>query len=121
MDPSENTADFSRLDEVIAAYLRAEESGEQPDREQWLLRHADMAESLRAFFADRQRFEQAALPLRDALAQEGDPTDQSSDVIVDDGSGPSSKLKRQYDTSATTKFWAKSPVAGWASSTGRGK
>ena len=94
MDPSEDTAAFTRLDEVIAAYLRAEEAGERPDREQWLLRHANLADSLRAFFADRQRFEQAAAPLKDALAEEDNSADQSPDGLLNDGSESPNGLPR---------------------------
>jgi serine/threonine protein kinase len=42
-----------RVNEVIAAYLKAVEAGERPDREALLRRHADLEPELRSFFADR--------------------------------------------------------------------
>src|SRR5947209_1984978 len=47
------TAD--RLEEVLAAYLQAEEAGRGPDCEQWLARHPDLSADLRAFFDSRER------------------------------------------------------------------
>jgi WD40 repeat protein len=55
-----------RLNEAIAAYLEAERQGRPPDREEWLRRHPDLAEELRSFFADRDRFGQLVAPLAPA-------------------------------------------------------
>ncbi|HKI36493.1 MAG TPA: serine/threonine-protein kinase [Gemmataceae bacterium] len=49
-----------RLDEVIADYLEAAEAGRAPGRDEWLLRHPDLADDLRAFLADREGFLRAA-------------------------------------------------------------
>src|SRR5690242_18536109 len=43
------------LEEVLAAYLQAEEAGERPDRDQWLARHPDLSDELRVFFESRER------------------------------------------------------------------
>ncbi len=57
----------SPLDEVIAAYLLALESGQNPNRHAWIEKHPEVAEGLRAYFADEDRFERAATPLMDAM------------------------------------------------------
>ncbi len=49
-----------RVDEVIAEYLAACESGDPPDRAAFLAKHADLADSLQAFLADHDRMRQAA-------------------------------------------------------------
>lgn len=58
---SEETSD--RLDDIIAEYIGAEESGEPMDRQELLAQHPDLADDLRQFFADRDKFQQLALPL----------------------------------------------------------
>ena len=65
----EQSVPSSRLDEVIAAYLQAVESGQKPDRDEWLRRNPDVAEGLRAFFADQDQFDRVAAPLKDAIAE----------------------------------------------------
>jgi serine/threonine-protein kinase len=53
-----------RLDEVITEYLKAAESGQQPDETQWLALHPDLADELRAFLASQRSIERIAGPLR---------------------------------------------------------
>ena len=52
------------LDAVIAAYMLAVEAGEVPNRQELLDRHPEHAEALRAFFADLDRMDRVASPLR---------------------------------------------------------
>jgi WD40 repeat protein/tRNA A-37 threonylcarbamoyl transferase component Bud32 len=64
-----------QVNELIAAYLQAAQAGKPPDRQVLLARHPDLADDLASFFADRDRFECLAAPLR-ALAPQphGDET-----------------------------------------------
>ncbi len=50
-----------RLDEVIADYFEAIDSGAPPDPESLLKRHPDLAEELKAFFASDRRLHQLAV------------------------------------------------------------
>src|SRR6516165_3815446 len=52
------------LDAVIADYILAVEGGEVPNRQELLDRHPEHADALRAFFADLDRMDRVASPLR---------------------------------------------------------
>jgi hypothetical protein len=60
---SETPTREQRVDEVIAAYLEAERTGQAPDPQELLARHPDLGAELRSFFADRARFEKLVAPL----------------------------------------------------------
>jgi serine/threonine-protein kinase len=60
----DNTGRVARLNELIATYLEAVEAGRAPDREAWLVKHPDLADDLRNFFANHDRMAQAGAPLR---------------------------------------------------------
>jgi WD40 repeat protein len=64
-----------RLDEVIAGYVRAVEAGQTPDQGELLARHPDLAAELAVYFADRDRMERWARPLR-ALFPSAHPSRQ---------------------------------------------
>jgi WD40 repeat protein len=52
------------LDAIIAEYVQQVEAGAVPDREALLLQHAELADRLRAFFADYDRLDRQAGELR---------------------------------------------------------
>jgi WD40 repeat protein/serine/threonine protein kinase len=56
-----------RLAEVVLEYLKAIDAGEQPDCQQILARHADLAEELREFFDDQCGVEGRMAPIRLAV------------------------------------------------------
>ena len=75
--PHDPTQSFSPLDGVIAAYLQSVEAGQVPNRQEFLDRHPELTEDLRAFFADLDRMDRVAAPLRpddgiDATTDGGD-------------------------------------------------
>src|SRR5262249_10309226 len=108
----------ARLDELIATYLEAVEAGQSPDREEWLARHPDLADDLRAFFANHDRMAQVGEPLRASAAVEP-PTSEAATLA------PTKRLptrcRARCVTSATTNCWRRSRGAAWASSTRRGR
>src|SRR5579859_7228000 len=58
-----------RLDEAVATFLEAFESGSPFDRGSWLETHSDLREDLDKFLADHDRFDRVTAPLRTLSAQ----------------------------------------------------
>jgi eukaryotic-like serine/threonine-protein kinase len=69
-DSNPSTERQQRLNEVLAAYLEAVESGKQPDQQEWLARHPDLASELIEFFANQERMADVAAPLKAGAAAE---------------------------------------------------
>jgi WD40 repeat protein len=63
--PSTSSERDQRLERILADYLHAVEAGQQPDREEWLRRHPDLAGELRSFFRNRDEVERLAAPLNE--------------------------------------------------------
>jgi WD40 repeat protein len=63
MDDSQQQPDTGPLDEILAEYLQAVESGRAPDRQALVDCHPEYTAELREFFADRDEFERAVRPL----------------------------------------------------------
>jgi serine/threonine-protein kinase len=52
-----------RLGDALAEYMRADERGEGPDRRDFLARYPDLADDVQAFFANKDRLAEVALPV----------------------------------------------------------
>ncbi len=61
-----------KLESILHDYLRAVDAGQQPDREELLRQHTELAADLLEFFADQEKMEHFARSLH--KAQLGDPT-----------------------------------------------
>ncbi len=71
-DDATVTVDRERLlDRVITDYLKALQTGAPADPDDWCRRYPELAAGLRAFFADRQRIERLAEPLKAAALPSG--------------------------------------------------
>ncbi len=93
-EPAEN--EDQRVDEVIAAYLRAVRSGEAPSREELLGGHPELAGELAEFFADEDLFDSMAGPLRAMSSSENLPplsTAESSTRRSDDTPGSTCDIR----------------------------
>ncbi len=57
-----------QLEAILHGYLQAVDAGQNPDREELLRRHPDLADELRAFFADQAKLDRMAQALKQADA-----------------------------------------------------
>jgi serine/threonine protein kinase len=67
----DSPSQHDNLNEVLAEYLRAIESGGNPSRDDLLARHPELASELREFFANHDRMGRLARPLREPTAVAG--------------------------------------------------
>src|ERR1700676_2104199 len=78
----------NQVNRILADYLEAQRLGQTPDREDLLRLHPDLADELRSFFADQDRFGQIAqhigLPAAPAAAPGPAPTLDSGGVASAD-------------------------------------
>jgi WD40 repeat protein len=79
------------VNEIIAAYLEAERAGRAPQRGEVLARHPDLADELRSFFADRDRFGQLVAPLGPAA-----PPDAAEGTTLAHGAAPAPGARLRY-------------------------
>jgi hypothetical protein len=118
--PESSSAREERVNEAIAAYLEAAEAGRAPGRDEFLARYPDLADDVRAFLDDRDRFARAVAPLGPpppAAVPEAPTRTPGGPPAAD----PALGLVRYFGDSATTSCWRRSPAAAWAWSTGRGR
>ena len=86
--PHDPTMSHSSLDAVIAGYMQAVEAGDVPNRHALLEQHPGIADQLQTFFADVDRMDRIASPLRNAAGP-----DATSDI---DGPGPAALPTIRY-------------------------
>ncbi len=89
--PNDPTISNDSLDGLIAAYLQAIDAGESPDRQELLDRHPQHAAQLGSFFANHDRMDRAAAPLRLAGASD------STNGTEDDGALPRMRYFGDYE------------------------
>lgn len=79
-----NESDGNRLHAVIAAFLKEAEADRQPDRDQLLADHPEIADELRAFFDDHDRMHHLAGP----VASRTDDPQQTKPAVSSLGAPP---------------------------------
>jgi serine/threonine-protein kinase len=73
-----------RLDELVAAFLQAVEDGQTPDRDAYLMQNPELADELRAFFANHDRMAHVGDRIRPVAANPAEtPTTTSANKSAD--------------------------------------
>jgi hypothetical protein len=91
--PASDSSADDRLNEIIAAYLHAVDAGREPDHQELLRQHPDLAAELEAFFADRDAFDRLAPP--GPRAQPARPAEPPT-VAPSDQPAPIPRVKVRY-------------------------
>src|SRR5262245_5922044 len=63
-----------RLQEILHSYLQAIDAGKASDQEEIVRQHPDLADELRAFFADQKKLDLLAKSMRGGPLTEGLPS-----------------------------------------------
>jgi serine/threonine protein kinase len=85
-NPIDHSSD-NRLNDVLLAYLEACETGQEPDRAEFLAAHPDLRDDLATFFAGRDEIERLAGPVRDRERQNLDSPLEALACAPDDELG----------------------------------
>ncbi len=64
-----NASDRQRLDEILAELMRAADTGQSVEPDEWLARYPDFVTELKEYFEKQERVERLVRPLRQAAAQ----------------------------------------------------
>jgi hypothetical protein len=76
-EPSQISEREQRLQPVLVAYLEAAEAGRAPGRDELLARHPEFAAELAEFFANREKLDQFAEPLRPVAPTASAPSSEA--------------------------------------------
>ncbi len=119
-DASQVSQHENQVNRILADYLEAQRLGQTPDREDVLRRHPELADELRSFFADQDRFGQIAQHISPpaALAAASGPA-----ATLDSGGSCRARIPHWEKSviSATTSCSRRSRGEAWASSTRPGR
>src|SRR5262245_11270686 len=111
-DPETQTEREQRLNDVMAAYVQATDAGHAPDRAEILARHPDLADDLEAFFADHDRLNRPAGPLRAVAVETADQATTANSTRQASGG---TSLEGPAETPAASEMATEPPPEGAAS------
>jgi hypothetical protein len=80
-DPSDQHGREDRLNQVIAEYLESVHAGGTPDRRELVARQPELARELEAFFADHDKLNQIAAPLRAVVVPRSSARVTAADAV----------------------------------------
>src|ERR1700680_3420236 len=98
MDPSHSSASREqRLQAVLHVYLQAVDAGLDPDPQELLRQHPDLAEDLAAFFADQAKLDRLARSVVDKNPPVGEATLDAGDNAASSASLPRIRYVGDYE------------------------